>query len=311
MLESVHVLIVIHQMPDSDCIGAALAFSMYLDTLKKKNRIFCKNKPGKQFDFLKKIKNISDDMNFFREKRFSHIVVLDCSDLHYAGVADFVPQLEWKPRPKIINLDHHVTNEYFGNLNLVDPFSSSTCQILYDFFRNNQVRIDKDMATALLSGVIGDTDSFSNPATTFSSLECASHLLKLGAHFFKVSNHSFKNKTVSSLRVWGKVLARLQLNPKLGIASTVITREDLSECGSSEETSLGITNFLNNLNGSKAVLVLKETGDGKIKGSLRTTRGNIDVSKIAKIFGGGGHKKAAGFSLAAKIQKNGKGWEVV
>lgn len=306
LLQSVHTLIIIHQMPDSDCIGSAVALSRYLDKVGKRHRIFCKHLPGKQFHFLDGVEKITNDVGVFNDKRFTNILVLDSSDLYYAGVNEYLQNIDYSPAPKTINIDHHITNGHFADINIVAPEFSSTTQILYDFFMTNGISIDKEMATALLAGIIGDTDGFSNPATTFSSLEAASQLLLLGARYHKVNDNNFKNKSIDTLKLWGKVLSRLKVNKELEVAYTYITKDDAQIAH-----PLGITNFLNNLTGIKAVLVLKELPDGRIKGSLRTTQDNVDVSSIASLFGGGGHKKAAGFSIPGRLVIEGDNLSIV
>jgi len=239
------------------------------------------------------------------------VVVMDCSDLRYAGVHEYVPKMTvpgGRRRPVLINLDHHITNEMYGDLNVVDAGASSACELTHRFFEAVGVEVNQEMATCLLTGILTDTSHFSNPATTRSSLESASRLLQRGAKVHDVSRNLQRNKSVDALRLWGSVLSRLKFNEKLGVASTVIFNDDLGE-GITEEHVEGVSNFLNQFLEAKVIMVLREMPDGKVRGSLRSAE-NIDVSQIAKLMGGGGHKKAAGFAVPGKIVEDKTGWRV-
>jgi phosphoesterase RecJ-like protein len=118
-----------------------------------------------------------------------------------------------------------------------------------------------------------------------------------------VTGSTVRNKSLESLKLWGIALSRLQKHEPLDITYTYITQEDLKECNIQENEVEGIANLLNNLENTKIAMVLKQTSEGSVKGSLRTTRDDVDVSLIAQKMGGGGHKKAAGFSASGTIQE--------
>lgn len=302
-------ILLVTSPPDGDSIGSALAFSRYLDQKGKRHRIFCKSKLPQSLMFLPGSENISADTTIFQEKRFDCIVVFDAGDLKYAGIDTFLAESKF-PRPFIICFDHHSYSQFFGDINAIDQKASSTTQVIYNFFHQNGVLIDKEMATCLLTGILTDTGAFSNPATTFQSLEIAAELLKSGVRFSKVAAKTLKNKSINTLRLWGEALNRLRLNPDFGIATTVITQADFERFGASEEEVEGIANFLNSLDGVRAVLVLKEMSDGKVKGSFRTSQEGVDVSRLAVAMGGGGHKKAAGFTVPIKLTRTETHWTV-
>jgi len=193
----------------------------------------------------------------------------------------------------------------------VETDAASTTDILFRIFNHNRFRINKEIATCLLTGIITDTGSFSNLATTPQSISNASELLINGARAKDIINNALTKQSIGVLKLWGRAFSRLIKNSHTNIAITVVTLKDFKECGVENESAEGIANFLNNLNGAKAILVLKEQSDGTIKGSLRTTQDNIDVSKLARVLGGGGHKKAAGFTIKGKIEETKGGWKIV
>lgn len=302
------ILIMVHQKPDGDALGSGLAFSEFLDFLNKDNTFFALGPISSTADFLPGRKKIKDDFSGITLSDYDLLVILDCGDLKQTGIETELRALP--PNLPIINIDHHRTNENFGVLNILDPESSSTAEIVFSLFEQLNFPFSKDSATLLLTGLITDTANFSNPATTFASLEAAGKLLSRGAKLGEISSNVLQNKSLDVLKFWGTILSRLTENKELGIVTTVITREDLELANLDEEALEGVTNFLNNLKGAKMVLVLKALEDGKIKGSFRTTAPGIDVSRLAKTFGGGGHAKAAGFTIPGKLVKIEGGWRV-
>ena len=162
-----------------------------------------------------------------------------------------------------------------------------------------------------MCGIYTDTDGFTNLATTPKSLRLCSELLSLGARFRDITAFTMRNKSIASLKLWGRALERLRLDTKNQIATTVIKRNDFEECGAADDDAEGVSSVLNHLSGIKMAMVLREIGDGTIKASLRTTDDSIDVSKIALQNGGGGHKKAAGFTVRGKIIESDEGWKII
>jgi phosphoesterase RecJ-like protein len=159
------------------------------------------------------------------------------------------------------------------------------------------------MATALLTGIITDTDNFTNSATSDTAMAAAGDLIRKGGNLNMINEQVVRNKSINLLRLWGEILNRLNKHEALDMVYTYITQVDLKVHQVDETDSEGIANFLNNLDEGKMSLILKETQDGKIKGSFRTTKDDVDVSALAKKLGGGGHKKAAGFSIAGTIDE--------
>lgn len=291
--ESKHILLVPHQHPDGDALGSVTALMHMLQRLGIRHSAFCATASSTTFLFLPHVDRVSTDTSLWQSD-IDLIIVLDSGDLRYAGIDAHIK--EQQPRPYIINIDHHPTNEFFGDLNLVIPEASSTTQILYHFFKTNAIDIDNHVATCLLTGLITDTGNFTNSATTTASLAIAGELIKRGGDINFIKRVIFQSKSLSALKLWGAVLSRLEEHDTHKIVYSYITKADLDEHGVDEEEVEGLANFMNNLADGKAALILREQEVGKMKGSFRTTRDDIDVSEIAKLLGGGGHKKAAGFS---------------
>ncbi|MBU1037259.1 DHH family phosphoesterase [Patescibacteria group bacterium] len=303
-----NILLVTHQNPDGDGLGVLSAMAQYLETIKKSYQLFCLNEVPASYKFLPQIYKVINNPQIFSQQNFDLIIILDANSLDYAGVKEIIKSIRY---PYIlINIDHHLTNENFGQLNLCQSSSSSASEIIYDLFRLWQVAITKEMATALLNGIIYDTGIFSNDATTLTSLSASSHLLNLGARHKEINQSVLRNKSLGLLKLWGKAFERLVYNPRYDIAFTVITLKDFEDYQVEPGAIEGLSNYFNELSGAKLTLVLIEKPDGFIKGSFRTTFDDVNVAHLAQLWGGGGHRKASGFSLKGRMIYNSDKWNI-
>ena len=290
------ILIISHKKPDGDTLGSNLAFFSYLTSQGKNVTSFCLDEVPKNLAFLDHSHQITTDHKVFT-KKYDIVLAVDCANLEYAGVADLVTAL---PKPyKVINIDHHVTNPKYGDINLVIDSSSSTAEVIYRLFRDWKIKWTQDIATALMAGLLTDTTGFTNSATSYQSLEAGAALISHGAKSHEISQIAIKTIELDNLKLWGIALDRLTKVDKYNLVYTWLTQEDFKACGVSETGYEGLANFLHILKDGKVILVLTERDD-QVKGSMRTTA-DIDLTKLAGLFGGGGHKKAAGFSLPGKL----------
>ncbi|MBN1778880.1 MAG: DHH family phosphoesterase [Candidatus Buchananbacteria bacterium] len=310
LAESTNVLLVIHQQPDADALGSLIAITDWLDQLNKNHTGYCLGTSLAECLFVDQTRQLIDRPDLINHQKFDTVLVLDCGDLKYAGLQDWMTQINYQPQ--IINIDHHASNQYFGHINLVDSNAASTTEIIYQLFKFLKIKFSAPTASALLAGIINDTYGFTNPNTSAKSLDITSQLIKAGAKLGKVSDSILKNKSLADLQLWGTILTRLSHNPNLNIATTIIAGQDIQNDRQNLEVTEGIANFLNNLSGVDAAMILKQEGPDLIKGSLRTNSDLIDVSALAKVFGGGGHKKAAGFRIKGKLIQTEQGhWQIM
>ncbi|MCX6739912.1 MAG: bifunctional oligoribonuclease/PAP phosphatase NrnA [Candidatus Parcubacteria bacterium] len=294
IIEAKNPLIICHEKPDGDTLGASLALSRFLANTQKVHKHFCVDKPANYFSYLPKIENLITDLALLNIIDHDLIITVDCGAIERTGIFEEIK----KYNITLINIDHHQSNNNFGHLNLVVPQASSTSEILYDFFQAHQIEIDKYMATNLLTGIITDTMNFTNAATTNDSLKIASELLNLGARINQIISSISQNKNIDALKLWGKILYRLEHNPEYNFAFTAIAKKDLEECQITSPESLdGMANFLSLIQDVNFIIVMTEEDNNQIKVSLRTVRDEIDMAEIAQKMGGGGHRKAAGFKI--------------
>ena len=297
--------VVCHHRPDGDAIGSLFALGRFLSARGRLAELYCFDRLPAYLSSVvdtSQVKSAPDD--FWRSAPAA--LLLDCGDLRMSGLgADYFTDKH------LAVLDHHLSNPVYGEVNCLDTQAAATAEIIYRFFVYNRFIIDKTVATALLLGIYTDTDGFSNLATTAACLQAAAELLKRGARFKDIVAHTKQKKTVTALKLWGRALARLRLDKEQSLAVTVIRERDLVECQARAEDSEGVANLLNYLAEVKMAMVLRELPDGTVKGSLRTTDELMDVAKVAKLWGGGGHAKAAGFTVKGRIEETAEGWKIV
>lgn len=248
----------------------------------------------------------ADEVSFHHgPSKYDVIVTVDTGDLVQLG-RFYEDNPELFTSLPVINIDHHASNDNFGKVNLVDIMASATTEILLPLIEEMEQRtkmelFDEDVATLLLAGIITDTGSFQNANTTPRSFAASAKLIKYGARQQEIIKHVFKTKHLSTLRLWGRILTNIKLDQKYRFVWTTLSLKDFSDTESREDETGGIIDeLLTNAPGTEVVLLLKQKTDGIISGSVRTTSSSIDASKIAGMFGGGGHVQAAGF----KIQSN-------
>ncbi|MFA4873396.1 MAG: DHH family phosphoesterase [Patescibacteria group bacterium] len=306
-----HILVVTHQKPDGDAVGSAAAMVGYLEKLGKESLVFCQHPPQDMFHFLPHMNKFTTDASVVHSPRYDLMIVLDSSDLAYAGIEELLHSRK-EPLPPLVNIDHHASNVYFGEFHLIDPAAPSTTTVLYRLIAaEHRHLIDAPLATSLLTGLLTDTGHFSNPATNEVALAVGAELLMHGARFRQITAATWQNREIGTLHLWGKALARLQYSPRYRLASTILTLEDFRTARVEGDPTEGIANFLANLKEADVILVLKEQEGGTVKGSLRTVHPDIDVSRLALALGGGGHKKAAGFKIQGKLIRTPQGWKII
>jgi bifunctional oligoribonuclease and PAP phosphatase NrnA len=165
-----------------------------------------------------------------------------------------------------------------------------------------------------LTGILTDTGNLLFGAVTEETIRISSSMLLHGATFPKITKHTLQNKSLAAMKAWGKILDNLKLNKKYNLAFSVLTFEEIQtlrkEYGN-ENLLDAATDILNNVDGVKAVIFLREEEKGKIRGSLRTKDNTVDVSRLASFLGGGGHPKASAFRLPGHIEKTETGWKII
>ncbi len=299
--KSAKILIISHRKPDPDTLGSALALKLWLDKLGKKVTLACYDRPDQGLAFLPLIDQYTQN---FDSLNFDLKIIVDAGASYMTNFQLKYPDFFTCGVP-IINIDHHASNDNFGLINIVDPHAASTTVILYRFFKELGVKIDADMGTCLLAGIYGDTGGFMHSNTDKEVYEIAADLMDKGANVAAITKSLFKSKSLDTLKLWGKVLENVRLTDEQVVIS-VIKDQDYEQAGSSPEHLSGVIDYLNMVPDAKFAVLLNEDKKGNVKGSFRTRQSNLDLSRIAGVFGGGGHPKASGFMLPGYIGESTK-----
>lgn len=300
------ILIGTHQHPDGDALGSTLALLHVLRMQGKRATAYVPDPAPEFYSFLPGIEELvyekPEDAG-----EYDVIVLLDYTQLYRTNLEE-----EVKGHPKTICIDHHYDNPGEAVINLIVPEAAATAQILYELFMMVQVPLTKDIATCLLTGIFTDTGSFMHDSTTSGILEIASDLMNRGARLSHIAHETYQKKDLPSLKIWGRALSRILVNEDTGASVALVTYEDLQECNATLDDLSGVVNMLNTLPQTKYAMLLVEFEPGKIKGSLRSEpHKGVDVSKIAKRLGGGGHKLASGFEVDGHIDVRRGNWRIL
>jgi phosphoesterase RecJ-like protein len=303
--EAGNILLFAHSHPDGDTIGSVMALKEYISFLGKNADIAC-------FDpFPSHLKEIAWE-NFISPDRLDlskYKLAIACDSVE-RGFDKIFPNFEDNQVTSLI--DHHPGITAQGDITIIDPALSSTCEIIYEFFTFNKIEVTPKMSTFLLLGILGDTGMLQHANTTSHVLEISSKLLKKGASLARIVGTAFSNKNISTLKLWGKAFEKSKINPINGMIVSALTKEDLKECAAGTEDIAQVASILNTVPGTRFSLILSEREDGIVKGSLRSEEyKGVDVSQIAAQFGGGGHKLASGFELKGKIVETKEGWKII
>jgi phosphoesterase RecJ-like protein len=226
---------------------------------------------------------------------FEAYVFLDSADIARVGSV-YTDDPDRFRGVELINLDHHRTNPLYGTVNVVDPGASSTSELCFRLLKTMGASIDPEDATALLFGIVGDTGSFRNGATTPGALEAASQLVALGADVQEIAYQIFERKRFDAARLWGEVLSGLELLRERRIVMAWLSQDMLRAHGATVDETEGIVAYLRGVEEADVALLFKETEEGDVKVSMRS-RPHIDVAAIATALGGGGHSQAAGCTV--------------
>ena len=300
-----NILLVTHDQPDGDAIASVCALAELLDILTKRYTVFCADLPNRQFDFLPHLEKFTNRLEAFD---FDLILAVDCGSMSRTKLTEQLTKR--KTDQLIVEFDHHPKTEDYANLEIRNPLAASTTEIIYNFLKANKIKVNKNLASCILTGIVTDTFNFLYPATSSATVEIASEMLSSGARLPQIMENTWRNKSITTMKTWGKALSNLQINSKYNFAITVLSSADMAKEVNDEELD-GIAGFLSSLHEVKGILMLRQQKDGKIKGSLRTAQPKIDISRLANLLGGGGHAKASGFTIEGRIEKTDSGWRVV
>jgi phosphoesterase RecJ-like protein len=283
-----------HENPDADTLGAAIALALAAERMGKQAEVVSGDPPPPFTAFLPRIEQVRDVPGLEPDVA----VVLD-GDLGRTGriAAEHGP---WLDRAKLVNIDHHVSNPGSGLVNWVDPSAAATCEMVALLLPELGVPLDTEIATALLAGIVQDTHTFAHPNATPRTLRVAAELVEAGADLARINRAVYADKPFSTLALWGMMLAGIGQRCDGRIVFASMTTAMLREAGESPTASEGFVDLLASTRAADITVLFKEADEHSTRVSVRTTE-RADAVAITKVFGGGGHARAAGCTVAAPL----------
>jgi phosphoesterase RecJ-like protein len=280
-----------HENPDADTIGGAIAMSLIAARLGKEAEVVSVDRPAAVFDFLPQIERVRRKPSFEPDLA----IVCDAATLDRVGslVRDHA---SWLSGATLVNIDHHVTNTNFGDVNCVDPTSAATCQVIAEMLPYLHVELGADIATSLLTGVVRDSHGFSAPATSPRTLRVAAELLEAGADLPSIHRRILAELPYRTIALWGRLLANSQLAADGRVVHTTLMPRMLDETGTAQEDADGLVEFMANTKEALVAVLFRELGQRETRVSLRV-REPVDATFITAPFGGGGHRLRAGCTV--------------
>lgn len=284
-----------HENPDADTIGAAVAIALIAEQLGVESEIVSIDRPPPLFAFLPRI----DDVHSSPWLEPDIAVVCDAATLERVGpLAD--SEAGWLSRARLVNIDHHISNDRFGALNLVDPAAVATCEVIGRLVDELSLNLDAELATALLTGIVRDSHGFSDAATSGDTLRMAARLVDAGAPLAQIHRAVLGELPYPTMALWGRMLSTIGQRLDGRIVYTVLTREMLDETETAQHDADGIAEFMSMAKGAAVTLLLREVGPSETRVSIRTGDG-VDATRIAAAFGGGGHLRRAGCTISRDV----------
>ncbi|MCX7682872.1 MAG: DHH family phosphoesterase [Anaerolineae bacterium] len=279
-----HPLLVCHISPDGDAIGSLVGLGQALCYLGQCPLMVSPDPlpPG-----LRYIPG-TEEVVQRADAAFDLVISLDCSDLERLGQ---VTSFAGFGRVPLINVDHHLTNLYFGNVNLVDIHATSTAEVVLRLLDHLAVPLDEKVATCLLTGIVTDTRGFRTSNVTIQTMEAATRLMRAGASLPYITRHGLDSRPTSALLLWKEALASLQLKERVAWATVSLSMRH--RAGYEGNGDAGLVDFLLSASDADVAAVFVERKDGYTEIGLRAMPG-YDVARVAQRFGGGGHALAAG-----------------
>lgn len=277
-----------HIRPDGDCVGSGMGLYQYIKTWYPKIEVdvYLEDIPN-SFRF---IQATADILHEVKEMQYDLFIALDCGDVGRLGFSGML----FQNAASTLCVDHHVSNQSFADTNYIKPDASSTSELVFDLL--DKSRITKEIAECLYLGIVHDTGVFQYSCTSPSTMVAAAELMKTGIDYSKIINDTFYEKTYVQNQILGRALLESILFMDRQCIVSVVTKKVMDFYKVTPKDLEGIVSQLRVTEGVKVAIFMYELSTQEFKVSLRSDD-EVDVSVIARYFGGGGHKKAAGLTM--------------
>ena len=296
------VLAVSHENPDADTLGATLGIVRIVEALGGTADPVCTDPVPPLYDYLAGIERVRTDPDPAAD--YDLLVVSDCGTLDRVGDVRNRHAELFDRLPRVV-IDHHASNDATGDADWIEPDAAATCEMVALLALRLGLPLDRDdgaLATALMSGIVMDTATFAHPNATPRTLAVSAALVEAGAPLSDISRRLYRSKPMSQLRLFGRVLDRLDDVDGGRVIYSTLLDADLAATGTQPPHSEGIIDLLAQSEEAEVAILFKEAGpDTRI--SVRTKPGGVDATVLTGAFGGGGHARAAGATVALPVEK--------
>ncbi len=294
-----HALVVSHENPDADTLGAALGVREVLAARGARATLVCTDVPPPLYAFLPGLEDFRTDPDLAED--YDLLVIVDCGSLDRVGAVRDRHEALFAALPTVV-IDHHASNGAVGSRDWVDPDAAATCEMVALLAASCGTPLDAGngaLAAALMAGIVMDTATFAHPNATPRTLSVSAALVEAGAPLSEISRLLYRSKPDVQLRLFGRVLERLQTSAHGLVIYSTLTTADIEEMKALSSHSEGIIDLLSQSEAAEIAILFKEAGPETTRISVRTKPGGVDATILTGLFGGGGHARAAGASVAA------------
>jgi bifunctional oligoribonuclease and PAP phosphatase NrnA len=298
-----HIIIASHKNPDGDAIGSLIAMGLALEALNKNITLYNESPIPSAYRFLPSVERIVRQIK--ETNTYDTAIILDCADFQRIGkISSVISKI-----PVIINIDHHITNTIFGNLNLIDTSACATAEIIYNLLIEMALPISNSaIATSIYTGILTDTGSFRFSNTKKSAFAICEKMVEAGVDPYNVAQHVYGRYSLGRIKLLNMALESIEISDNGKMSMMILTKGMLDETGTLPEDIDGLINYAKSIENVKVAALIHELSNrkkvseklGDYHVSLRSD-GTVDVAVIAGSFGGGGHNRAAGFNIESTL----------
>ena len=294
------VLAIGHENPDADTLGATLAIVRMLEHLGVAASPVTSDPPPPLYDFLPGVERVRSDPD--PDADYDLVVISDCGSLERVGAVGPRHAALFDRVPRVI-IDHHASNQAAGDADWIDPDAAATCEMMTLLALRLGIPLDLgdgDLATTLMGGIVMDTATFAHPNATPRTLAVSAALVEAGAPLSDISRRLYRTKPDAQLRLFGRILDRLETAAAGRIIWSTLADADLLATGTQPAQSEGIIDLLAQAEDAEVAILFKEDARGT-RLSVRTRPGGVDATVLTGRFGGGGHARAAGATIELPV----------
>ena len=298
-----NALIATHENPDADTLGAALGVATIVESKGGRATLVSTDPVPPLYDFLPGMDRFVQDPD--DSAAYDLLVVCDCGSLDRLGAVRERHAELFERLPRVL-VDHHASNTDGGPRDWVDPAAAATCELVGLLAARLNVPLDAGdgtMAAALMAGIVMDTSTFAHPNSTPRTLAVAAALVAAGAPLSEISRRLYRSKPDAQLRLFGRVLDRLEVTDTGRVIHSCLTDADLEATGTLSAHSEGLIDLLAQSETAEVAILFKEASPEMTRISVRTKPGGVDATVLTGAFGGGGHARAAGASVDAPLEE--------